>query len=78
MEAVAYLRVRVTPAAGRDALAGWQGDVLRIKVAAAPEKGRANQAVLKLLAGALGLPPAALRIVRGASSRDKPHFHRGP
>jgi len=68
---VAYLKVRVTPSAGRDALVGWQGNLLRIKVAAAPEKGRANEAVLKLLAAALELPSGALRIVRGASSRDK-------
>ena len=52
-------------------MVGWQGNVLRVKVAAAPQKGRANEAALKLLAGTLGLPPAALRIVRGASSRDK-------
>lgn len=68
---MAYLRVRVTPSAGRDALDGWQGDVLRIKVRAAPERGRANQAALRLLARALGLPAGHLAVVRGAASRDK-------
>ena len=38
---------------------------------AQPEKGRANEAALRLLAERLGLPRAALSIIRGATSRDK-------
>jgi len=61
----------VTPAAGRDALLGWQGDVLRLSVAAPAERGKANEAALRLLSAALGLPRQRLRIVRGHTSRQK-------
>ena len=65
------LLVRVTPAASRDALLGWQGDVLRLSVAAPAQRGKANEAVLRLLSTALGLPRQRLRIVRGQTSRQK-------
>jgi len=68
---MAFLPVRVTPAAGRDALLGWQGDVLRLSVAAPAERGKANEAALRLLAAALGLSRQRLRIVRGQTSRQK-------
>jgi len=68
---VAFLSVRVTPAAGRDALLGWRDDVLRLSVAAPAQRGKANEAVLRLLSAALGLPPQRLRIVRGHTSRQK-------
>ena len=65
------LRVRVTPAAGRDVLLGWQGELLRLSVAAPAERGKANEAALRLLADALGLSRQRLRIVRGYTSRQK-------
>lgn len=68
---MALLKIRVTPGARDDAIAGWQGDSLRIKVRARPEKGRANQAALALLARSLDLPPSRLSVVRGVTSRDK-------
>jgi uncharacterized protein YggU (UPF0235/DUF167 family) len=68
---MARLKLHVTPGAREDALAGWQGDSLRVKVRARPEKGRANEAVLRFLAGYLELPPSRLALVRGATSRDK-------
>ena len=63
--------MRVTPAASRDALLGWQGDVLRLSVAAPAQRGKANEALLRLLSTALGLPRQRLRIVRGQTSRQK-------
>lgn len=68
---MARLRVHVTPGARQEGIAGWHGGSLRVKVRARPEKGRANQAVLRLLARRLGVAPANLSIVRGAASRDK-------
>ena len=65
------LQIRVSPGASRDALLGWQGDVLRLSVAAPAERGRANEAALRLLAAALGLSRQRLRIVRGQTSRQK-------
>jgi len=68
---MARLKLHVTPAAREDGLAGWQGDSLRVRVRARPEKGLANEAALRLLAGRLNVPRSRLALVRGATSRDK-------
>lgn len=68
---MARLNLRVTAGAREDGISGWQGRTLRVKVRARPEKGRANEAVIRLLAGRLKLPRARLTVVRGAASRDK-------
>jgi len=65
------LRVRVQPGAARDEVLGWREDTLRVRVAAPPHEGRANQAVTRLLAAALGVAPSAVELVRGAAARDK-------
>jgi uncharacterized protein YggU (UPF0235/DUF167 family) len=70
------LRVRVTPKAGQDALAGLQmlsdgGLVLAVKVRAAPEDGAANEAVRRCLAKALGRPASAVALRSGATARLK-------
>lgn len=70
------LRLRVTPNAGRDAIEGFERladgtEVLRIRVAAVPDKGKANTAVIALLAKALGLPRSALQLVAGETARLK-------
>ena len=68
---MASLRLKVTPSASRDAVVGWQGDVLRVHVRAPAQRGKANDAVLRLLADALGVERRRLRIVRGETSRQK-------
>jgi hypothetical protein len=65
------LKVRVTPRARSDRLDAWDGEKLSVRVTAPPEKGKANEALLRLLAGALGLPVSSLRLVRGQASREK-------
>jgi len=50
---------------------GWRGEALRVSVTAAPEEGKANRAVIGLLATTLGLPASSISLVRGATSRDK-------
>jgi uncharacterized protein (TIGR00251 family) len=67
----AAFRVRVTPRSGRDEIVGLHGDALKIKLAAAPEKGRANRALQKLLADRLGVSPSAVQILSGHLSRQK-------
>jgi uncharacterized protein YggU (UPF0235/DUF167 family) len=64
------LAVRVTPGARAEALE-IVGGRLMAKVRARPEQGKANTAVLALVADALGLAPSSLRLLRGATSREK-------
>ncbi|MBS3799832.1 MAG: DUF167 domain-containing protein [Thioalkalivibrio sp.] len=68
---MARLQVRVAAGNARTAVDGWIGDTLKLRVRAPPEKGRANRAVLELLAARLGCPKGCIRIVAGATSRDK-------
>lgn len=65
------LRLRVKPGARKTAIVGIHGGALKLAVAAAPEKGKANRAVVKLLAATLGLPTSAVTITSGESSQDK-------
>ena len=67
----ARITVRLTPRGGRDAIDGWEGEVLRVRVAAPPAEGHANVSLLRLLAKALGVPPTSLAIVSGAHARTK-------
>ncbi len=71
------LRVHVQPGAGRTEVVGRHGDALKVKVAAAPEGGRANTAVAQLVASMLGVPPTAVVLVSGATNRAK-RFRIGP
>lgn len=66
----AELAVRVTPRASRNAVL-LDGEMLRVMVTVVPEDGKANAAVVKLLAKALGIAKSRLVLVRGATSRDK-------
>ncbi len=65
------IRLKVVPSSSRDQIVGWLGDSLKIKVAAPPEKGKANQAVIQLLARTMGIEPSAIRVVSGESSPHK-------
>lgn len=67
----ARLQIKVAPKAARNAVNGWMADTLKVSVTTAPEKGKANQAVIGLLADALRLPKSALRVVRGETSTQK-------
>ena len=66
----AEISVRVTAKASRTVLLS-DGDTLRAYVTVAPEAGRANREVAKLLARALGIAKSRLTLLRGARSRDK-------
>lgn len=65
------LPVKVSPAAPGDTLVGWLGDAFKVRVKAAPERGKANAAVEKLLAGALDVPTNCIRVVAGHTSTRK-------
>ncbi|HSW14773.1 MAG TPA: DUF167 domain-containing protein [Solimonas sp.] len=68
---MALLQVKVSPGASRNAVSGWMGDTLKLSVTAAPERGKANEAVIALLAGVLGLPKSRLQVVRGQTQATK-------
>lgn len=64
------LKCRVTPNAGRDEITLDEG-VIKIRVTASPENGKANDAVRKLLAKSLGIAKTKLHLASGQASRDK-------
>jgi uncharacterized protein YggU (UPF0235/DUF167 family) len=73
---MANLPVRLTPGASADHIDGWDVDaegrpVLRVRVRARPVEGEANEALIKLLAKALGLAKSAVVLQRGGQSRTK-------
>ena len=76
LSAEGILRVRVTPKASADRLTMEDGRV-RIWVTAPPDKGKANKAVIALVAKALGVPKSAVELVRGETARDKQLRIRG-
>jgi uncharacterized protein len=65
------LRLRVSPGAKRPAVVGRYGDAWKVRVVAPAEAGRANAAVLRLIAAAVSVSPESVRLVSGHSARDK-------
>lgn len=65
------LKVHVVPGSRQTLIAGRHGDRLKVKVAAPPEKGRANEELLNFLARSLKVPRQALHLTLGAASRAK-------
>ncbi|MBB4230922.1 DUF167 domain-containing protein [Rhizobium mongolense] len=70
------LAVRLTPNGGRDAIDGIEADAegechIKIRVAAIPEKGKANKALIALLSKALGIPKSSIQLMSGDTSRKK-------
>ena len=64
------IAVRVTPRAARNRITQKDGQI-RVYVTAVPEDGKANAAVQKLLAKALGVAKSRLTLIRGQTARDK-------
>ena len=67
----ARLKLRVSPGARRPGIAGRHGDAWKVRVTPPPEHGRANEAVLRLVAETLAVPREAVTIVSGHGARDK-------
>ncbi len=70
------LTVKLTPKASKNEIQGWQddgqgGNILKVSVTAIPEKGKANRALIKLLAKKLKLPASSISIISGETSRIK-------
>jgi uncharacterized protein YggU (UPF0235/DUF167 family) len=71
VDASTRLELRVVPGAARPGVVGRYGGSWKIRVAAPPENGRANDAVVALLAETLGLSRRNVSIVAGLGTRDK-------
>lgn len=70
-EPTVCLRLRVSPGAARTELAGRLGKAWKVRVRAAPERGRANEAVLSFLSERLGVTRSQLSLVAGHAGREK-------
>jgi uncharacterized protein (TIGR00251 family) len=63
--------VKVVPRSSKTALAGILGEMLKVKLAAAPEKGKANKSLIEFLADTLGVKKTAIKITSGLTSPVK-------
>jgi len=71
------IAVKVIPNSSRSEISGWLGDVLKIRVSAQPEKGKANLAVIKVLSEALNVREEFVTILSGLTSPRKTVEIRG-
>jgi len=65
------LALKVTPNAGRNAITGVKDGVLQVKVAAPPDKGKANKELIDFLSESLGVRKSAIEIITGHTGRNK-------
>jgi uncharacterized protein len=65
------LRLRISPGASRSEIVGRHGEAWKVRVAAPPESGKANDALVELLASTLGVSRSGVEILAGHGSRDK-------
>lgn len=65
------LSIRTQPGSSKNRIIGEYGGRLKLAVTAAPEKGKANKAVIELLADTLRINASSIHIISGESSRDK-------
>ena len=65
------IKVKVQPCAKRNEMAGRWLDMVKVKVTAPPEDGRANKACIELLSTKLGILKSRIELVRGHTSREK-------
>ncbi len=76
MEDGIVVSVKVQPNSSKDRVVGEYADQIKIAVTVAPEKGKANKAVIKLFAKRLGIKNSDIQIISGETSRDKELFIR--
>ncbi|MDP1835005.1 MAG: DUF167 domain-containing protein [Chlamydiales bacterium] len=62
---------KVTPKASKSEVLGWDGTYLKIRLAAIPEKGKANEELIRVIATALGIAKSRVELVSGETSRLK-------
>jgi uncharacterized protein (TIGR00251 family) len=65
------IEVKVEPRSSKKGIAGLLGDVVKVKLTAAPVDGAANEQLIEIIAEATGIRKSAIRILRGAASKRK-------
>lgn len=65
------LAVRIIPNASKNEIIGWSGDQLKIRIAAPPDRGKANKELVRFLSKNFNLPRNTIQILKGEKSRDK-------
>jgi uncharacterized protein YggU (UPF0235/DUF167 family) len=70
-DSITRIGVLVSAGAARSVIRGWQDQCLRVHLVTAPERGKANAALITLLAKELGLPKSAISIIRGEHNARK-------
>ncbi|MBI2811658.1 MAG: DUF167 domain-containing protein [Candidatus Melainabacteria bacterium] len=65
------LAVKVIPKASASAIVGWEGEELKVRLKAVPEKGKANAELISFLAKVLGLSKSCFTLMSGETSRHK-------
>ncbi len=67
----ATVSVRVVPRSSKEGVAGFEGGVVRIRLNAPPVEGKANEALVRFLSKALGVPKSRIALVVGERGRNK-------
>lgn len=70
-ESLLRVNLKILPSAQRNELTGYENGLLKIKIAAQPEKGKANKALVDYLSELLDTPKSEIEICRGLSGRNK-------
>ncbi len=65
------LKVKVIPKASKTVIVGWENDELKIRLAAVPEKGEANDELIRFLSKHYAIPKSSITILSGQTSRYK-------
>lgn len=65
------LTVKVIPKASKSEIIGWENEQLKVRLKAVPEKGKANEELIRVLAEYFNIPKSQITIIRGGKSRIK-------
>lgn len=65
------LPIKLVPKSSRNEIVGWEGEELKVRINAVPEKGRANAELLKFLSKSLKIPKSHFALIQGETSRHK-------
>jgi uncharacterized protein (TIGR00251 family) len=65
------IKIYLQPKSSKNEIVGPYRDGIKVKVTAPPREGKANEALIRLLAKKLGIPPSSIEILKGDHSREK-------